>query len=408
MPTLYERDSDRRHLGSVRRRKVQFVVITSKFCNLRCSYCYEFSDLNDRTTMSSEQLEQMYRFIADHYYRLDRPVAVEFDWHGGEPLLHGADFYWRTFDQQTKIFDDPQVTVTNCVQTNLTILNDRLIKLLREGFDGVGVSIDLFASARVNAGGRDVQPTVLANMDALREAGVPYGAITVLSRRNRRHLQKIFRFFAEASVSARILPLHRGIDDTQNATDQLSEAELRDAFIELFEMWIESPAPAPIIIEPLHSLAENIIAGAGANGDSKSHYDKRAWEAIYLVNTDGNLYSYADAFDVSMSHGNIFKSSMHELVGGPRHHRAIEAAEARMKAVCSNCRHYGQFCTGYPIAEESFGKLSTDTATCIRERGVLDHIERRLHDLGILNSEGKLNNQSKYFPRFDPALKMPA
>jgi uncharacterized protein len=195
MPTIYEQSSARLRPGSVRGRKVQFVVVSSKFCNLRCSYCYEYPDLDDRTTMSPDQFEHMYRSIADHYHLLDHPVAIEFDWHGGEPLLLGADFYWRNFDLQTKIFDDPRVTVTNCVQTNLTVLNDRLIKVLREGFDGVGVSIDLFATARLNAGGRDLQPTVLANMDILREAGVTFGAITVLSRRNRPHLEKIFRFF---------------------------------------------------------------------------------------------------------------------------------------------------------------------------------------------------------------------
>lgn len=271
MSTLYDRQSARRPLGSTPRRKVQFVVTTSKFCNLRCSYCYEFADLADQTTMSPEQLEHMYRSIADHYYRHDGPVSLEFDWHGGEPLLHGADFYWRTFDQQTRIFDDPHVLVTNCVQTNLTILNDRLIKLLHEGFDGVGVSIDLFSSARVNAGDRDMQPTVLANMDRLREAGVPFGCITVLGRRNLPYLKKIFRFFADAAISARILPVHRGIDDAQNAADQLSEAELRDAFIALFDMWIESPAP--IIIEPIHTFAEHIVAAAGADGEARSYYD---------------------------------------------------------------------------------------------------------------------------------------
>jgi uncharacterized protein len=171
-------------------------------------------------------------------------------------------------------------------------------------------------------------------------------------------------------------------------------------------MWVDSTAP--IILEPLHGLAESIITAAGAPRDARAYYDKRAWESIYLVNTDGNVYSYANAFDVPMSHGNIFQSPMRDLVGGAGHLRVVEAAEARVKSICSDCRHHGRYCSGYPVAEENFGKMGADAATCIRERGVLDHIERRLHELGVLNSDGKLNSQSKYITRFHPALMMPA
>jgi uncharacterized protein len=391
--------------GSSQASRVQFVVTTSKFCNLRCSYCYEFADLGDRTAMSHAQIEYMYRSLAEYYGRLGRRIAIEFDWHGGEPLLNGSDFFWRTFDQQTRIFDDPRVTVTNCVQTNLTVLDDGLVKLLREGFDGVGVSIDPFSPTRVNAGGRDMQPTVLRNMDRLRAAGVEFGCITVLGRHNRPYLENIFRFFSEGGISARILPIHRGSDDVQNAAEQLSELELRDAFIELFEMWLISPAP--IVIEPIHSLAEDIVRAA-ANPHARSHYDKRSWETVYMVNTDGNLFSYADVFDTAMCHGNVFLTPMSEIFGSVGHVRAIASAEGRMRAGCSGCRHWGRACTGYPMAEESVAKLAGDRLACVREKGVLDHIERRLRELDVIDAKGNLNSRSQYFPRFEPALRMPA
>lgn len=262
----------------------------------------------------SERIEHIYRSIADHYYRHDRPVALEFDWCGGEPLLFGPDFYWRTFDQQTKIFDDPQVTVTNVVQTKLTVLNEPLIKLLFEGFDGVGVSLDLFSGARASAGGSDANSTVLRNIDGLRDAGVRFGCITVLSRRNRARLEKIVAFFAEAAISVRILPLHRGADDFQDDDDLLMEEEVRDAFIALFDMWIENPAP--IIIEPIYSFTEQIILAAAPDTGARRYYDKRNWESVYIAGAEGNLYSYADALDVSMAHGNLFEESLRAMVGG--------------------------------------------------------------------------------------------
>ena len=65
-----------------------------------------------------------------------------------------------------------------------------------EGFDGVGVSIDLFGGLRVNLAGRDFQDTVLGNMDELRKAGVDFGCITVLSKQNVHRAADLSSFLA--------------------------------------------------------------------------------------------------------------------------------------------------------------------------------------------------------------------
>jgi uncharacterized protein len=377
-------------------------------CRVSHAPGYEYPDLADRTTMTQSQLERMYRTIADHYHSLDHPVSIEFDWHGGEPLLVGSDFYWRTFDTQTRIFDNPAITVTNCVQTNLTVLDDRLLRLLDEGFDGVGVSIDLFSGSRVNAAGRDLQPAVLKNMDRLRESRVPFGCITVLSRRNLPHLRKIYRFFSDASISPRILPVHLGATDTQNDAALLSETEVLQSYIDLFEMWIADPTP--IAVEPIHSYAERVIWSLATG--LTAYYDKADWEYVYFVDTNGALYSYSDLFKTSMSHGNLFNDDMHAMVNGARHRRAIDAAAARMKAACSGCRHFGRACSGYPVAEESPNRrassLQGEDAICTSERGILDHIERRLVELGIVDPNGQLDTLSEHYARFNPAMRIPA
>jgi uncharacterized protein len=408
MQTAYEQKSVNRPTGFSRTRKVQFVVATSKHCNLRCRYCYEFPDLADKAAMSARQLRTMFESIADHYSQVDGHVAVEFDWHGGEPLLLGPDFYWRAFDDQTRIFTDPKITVTNCVQTNLTVLDQQLIRLLSEGFDGVGVSIDLFSGLRVNVGGRDIQPKVLKNIDRLREAHVPFGCITVLSRRNLNSLEKIFRFFAEAAISPRILPVHRGASDTQNDADLLTEYEVLQAYIDLFEMWIDSPAP--IVVEPICSYTERVIWSLSTR--ETAYYDKSDWEYVYIINTDGNLYSYADIFNIPMSHGNLFEQPMRSLVNGTRHQAVIQSAQSRMNASCSTCRHYGKACSGYPVAEESPARRDPKPggelgAACTRERGILDYIERRLFELSVVDRHGKIDITSKLYSRFDPAMGLP-
>src|ERR1044072_7564962 len=138
-------------------RFVQFVLKVSKFCNLRCRYCYEFNDRDKRDRMSREQIRTMYSTIQEYYeerHSIDgQRSEVHFIWHGGEPLLLEPSFYWDTFAVQREIFRDR--ALINSVQTNLTLLDEERIELLQNGFSSVGVSIDLYGGLRVNIASND-------------------------------------------------------------------------------------------------------------------------------------------------------------------------------------------------------------------------------------------------------------
>ena len=88
---------------------------------------------------------------------------------------------------------------------------------------------------------------------------------------------------------------------------------------------------------------------------------------IYIVNTDGGLYSYADAYEPDLAHGNIFDRPLVDLVRGARHQKAVAAAEARMDAACGGCRrslfvrdhfsrHLGAY-MGFQIDAEAPGQV---------------------------------------------------
>ena len=311
MPTLYEPDAAA-HQDDSARYRVTFVLKTSKFCNLRCHYCDEFPELGNRRTMSRAELQKMYEHIADHYSKRTTPVEIEFCWHGGEPLLLSPDFYWTTLDDQTNVFCHETFKITNVVQTNLTVLRDDVIRLLKEGFDGVGVSVDLFGGLRVNAAGKDSVKKVLLNMDRLRQADIDFGCITVLTKQNLPFLAAIFDFFQRARISFRLLPVHRGATDSQNSGIALTQEEVLAALEQLFDLWLESSSP--IIVEPLFTYVENFLAarltdrpGWHANANWRK-YDKLTWESIYIVNTDGAIYSYADAYRAELRTG-IYSSN---------------------------------------------------------------------------------------------------
>lgn len=362
------------------KRLVQYVMVTSKFCNLRCKYCYEFPDLGDRRAMTDEQIEDAFQKLAAFHRSQNVPARIHFAWHGGEPLLQPSSLYHRALDRQLEIFAG--LEVTNGLQTNLTVLDDERIELLRR-FDQVGVSLDLFGDLRVNAGGKPSQPKVLANLDKLIAAGIPFGGITVLTKLNLPHLDEVYTFWRELGAPFRLLPLHQGPFE-QNQGFEIDAYDTLAAYCRIADLWLADEKM--VVVNPIIEYVQHLLRCYDEDGHTY-FYDKTKWEAVSLVDTDGEVYSYAEAFDKSKSHGNLFRQSMGEISGSAAHERSIAAAEARMDATCTPCPFFGRGCSGYPIAEGSMQYNERDergAIRCIAERGLLEHLERRLTEMGMI------------------------
>jgi uncharacterized protein len=373
-------------------KRVQFVVKTSKFCNLRCRYCYEYAELGNKNAISLEQVGQMFENIASFYRGLKLPTDIQFVWHGGEPLMQSPDFYWQMFELQKQIFGELSPYVSNAVQTNLTVIDKERLNLLKNGFDGVGVSLDLFSDLRVNAFGKDSQPTVIGNMDKLRDENIDFGCITVLTKRNLPHLKEIYNFYKKMQLSVRILPLFNGAFDGQHQGYEIDAEDTLQAYKTLVDLWLADEEF--VMILPIVQYIQQIIHHYTPNGRS-IFYDKSEWESIYLVNTTGDLYSYADAYEIDRSHGNIFTTPLNDLVSGERHQQVIDAATQRIVAACQDCPYFGS-CSGYPVAEESVGYNMIDEngmPRCVVEKGILKYIEARLIEAGIINNSGRLTRE---------------
>lgn len=362
---------------------VQFVIKTSKQCNLRCQYCYEFSELHKTDVMSMTQIESLYRNIASYYQTLQIPVAIHFIWHGGEPLLLSPRFYWEALDLQSKVFTGDQFRVTNGVQTNLTVLDDERLILLAEGFDRVGVSVDIFGDLRVYENGRDSQARVLANIDRLRDADIAFGCITVLNQKNIDNITQIYQFYRELGIAARLLPLHQTSNQGQNDGIEIDPHSVLKAFQTIFDLWLEDEEF--VWITPVTEMIREVLNFYDPHMDC-NFYDKREWELINLVNITGDLYGYADAYQIDRSYGNLFDTSLGELYASSQHQQSILAAEQRLEQTCINCKFFGA-CSGYPIAEDGYEYHELDpdgSIRCIVHKGMLQYIEYRLIEEGIL------------------------
>lgn len=387
---------------SAHTRSVTFVVKTSKLCNLRCRYCYEMADLSKRDRMSRDQVRSMFQNVVDHYTAADERdgarTKVTFVWHGGEPLLTEPQYYWDVFADQAEIFGD-RLARENIVQTNLTVLDEERLRLLRDGFDGVGVSIDLFGQLRVNTGGRELQDRVLRNMDRLRAEQISFGCITVLHRGNIDQLDRIWHFYERAGISFRTLPLFQGSTADQNTAFALTGAEISAAMCRLVDLWLASESPVQIlpISEQVRALLTHL------NPDAPRHYyDKREWCWAVLVNTDGSCYTDGDPYgDPEWALGNIFTDPLRDIFGGEAFERSALETEKRIALNCLNCPFFGG-CSGRPIGDtaDNMYEFSNGIGICQIDRTVLTHLQDRLANSNLISDDGRFVPLAAEEPEF--------
>lgn len=361
-------------------RTVEWVVKISKLCNLRCKYCYEFPFLADRARMSLDDLARMFQHIAA-FYKGSRK-RMDFVWHGGEPLLVEPDYYRLIAEEQHEAFDDAGVSFTNSIQTNLTTLSEATLHFLKSGFFGnIGVSFDVFGEQRLDAGGRVTDETVLKNMQRLRESGLSFGCIVVLSKKTAPHIRDIYRFFEEIHCSFRLLPVYRTGFLHQQDDLALSPEEIIRAFKIAVDLWMASSKD--IQVRPIVDYISNVVNKLD-DSPRRHFYDKLKDEVVYIVNTDGSLYSVADPPDPALCHGNLFTTSLAELKRTAGYLRAVEGARARMTDCCTDCSYHG-ICSGYFMGEATPEQRYYDSGghlNCSVVRPIQNYIEQVLLDSG--------------------------
>lgn len=355
-------------------KSVEWVVKASKFCNLRCAYCYEWNDLSNRQRLSLPQWQRVLEAIRDYYHGLERRLGTAVEsrliWHGGEPLTLPVDYLDQVMRLQHETLRGLDYRIL--LQSNLFSLPEAAIELLRRHDIGLGVSMDVIGGVRVDRRGRRTEAAVLANLDRLDRLGIGYGAITVLAKHNLHRLRDVHDFWLRRGVGFRVLPLFEGPEERPPGSFEASDEELVAALCDLFDHWIGQGAQARIF--PLAEWLGNVLRGL--LGQRGPVYDRRLrGESVLQVETNGDLFLTDERGSPEWRLGNVFEERMERILAGPAYADSLARSDSKTAQFCHGCRHYG-FCNGYPVHTEPFTRWPE--VGCPVTAAVHDHIERTL------------------------------
>lgn len=142
--------------------------------------------------MSDKVLEAYIR----QYIAASPGPEVNFTWQGGEPTLAGLDFYRRAVALQQRYAGDKRIT--NSLQTNGVLINDKWAAFLAQHRFLVGISLDgpahLHNHYRKTGSGKPVFEQVMAALDCLKRHRVDVNILTVVNNMTAQAPLEIYRF----------------------------------------------------------------------------------------------------------------------------------------------------------------------------------------------------------------------
>ncbi len=220
-------------------------------CNLDCTYCY-YLDKKDLyngkiTRMDIPLLEN---FTEQYIAANLKADEISFCWHGGEPLLAGLDFFKQAVSLQKKHNHGKQIS--NSLQTNGTLINQKWVDFFRENNFLVGVSIDgpsaMHDAFRRDKRGQGTFLRVLKGIEMMYKGGVQYNTLTTVNNVNQDHGREIYHFLKSiGSYHMQFLPVLEyvksvivppGTTGSSRAPWSVSAEKYGQFLCDIFDVWV--------------------------------------------------------------------------------------------------------------------------------------------------------------------------
>lgn len=176
-------------------------------CNLDCDYCYYLSKENllEYKKGCSPKLDdqKLEKFIKDYIQGQNAP-QITFSWQGGEATMLGIPYFEKIVEFQKK-YQPEGVTISNDLQTNGTLLNDKWCEFLKKNNFLVGLSIDgpelLHNTYRTNKAGRGTFKQVMKAVELLHKHQVNFATLTCVNNLTSRNPLEVYRFLRDVVKS---------------------------------------------------------------------------------------------------------------------------------------------------------------------------------------------------------------
>src|SRR5579871_1801784 len=321
-------------LGAVPRISSLLIKPASAVCNLDCAYCFYLDREADpykalpARRMTTETLER----LVDTYLFYSYPNSV-FAFQGGEPTLAGPQFFEKLVELQKQYGRDGQA-VSNALQTNGILIDDRWCRLFHEYNWLIGISIDgpedVHDLYRFNKQGKGTWKQVMRGIETMKKNKVEFNVLCVLSQSNVDKPKEVYKFFRSLGIEyIQYIPLSEFDAEGNPLPFTITPEQYGRFMLETFDLWW--PERRKVRIRYFDNLAE-ALAGQKP-GNCTMH---ETCDSYVVVEYNGDIYPCDFFVEDGWKLGNINLDSWAEIARRQQRY-SFAAKKTIAHPVCQVC-----------------------------------------------------------------------
>ena len=348
------------------KRPFHVMIIPTLGCPSKCAYCWS-SEVGS-PVMSIETVKETVAWLKD--FRLD---PVTFTFHGGEPLLAGADFYRQALPLLTD--ELTHLEPNFALQTNLWKLTPELADVLAEYNIPIGSSLDGPQELNDLQRSEGYYERTMRGYELAKEHGLSVQFICTFTSYSVQFKEEIFNFFLENGLTLKLHPALPSLRSGEPDKWALSPEKYGELLVYLLDKYLENMNR--IEVRNINDYGRCVFTGRGT---VCTFVD--CMENTFAVGPDGSIYPcYRFVGMPEYVMGNVRDHpSQNELAQSPAGVR-MRAFKEYVDRECKGCKHI-RYCRGgcpYNAIAPTNGEIKGVDPHCTAYQRIFDEISERFN-----------------------------
>jgi len=355
-------------MKNVRKQKRPFhvMIIPTLGCPSKCSYCWSSEVGSPRMTIDT--VGEIVEWLRDF-----RDDPVTFTFHGGEPLLAGADYYRAALPMLKRELE--HLSPNFALQTNLWLLTPELAEVLAEHEIPIGSSLDGPQELNDLQRSSGYYERTIAGYDLAQKFGLQVQFICTFTSHSVQFKEEIFNFFLENGLVLKLHPALPSLRSNEPDRWALPPEEYGELLVYLLDKYLENMDR--IEVRNINDYARCVFTGRGT---VCTFVD--CMENTFAVGPDGSIYPcYRFVGMPEYVMGNVRdRPSQADLAASPAGVRMRQFKEY-VDVNCKGCKHL-RYCRGgcpYNAIAPTDGIIMGVDPHCIAYKRIFDEISDRFN-----------------------------
>lgn len=351
--------------------RIQTIVLQpTPFCNIQCKYCY-LPTRDDTSTMDINTVIASFEKVFSSSFAGEQITVI---WHAGEPLVLPVSYYESAFRAIERL-RPPTVQIRHSFQTNGTLVTKEWCDLIRRWNVSVGVSIDgprhMHDANRVTRAGKGTFDRAIRGARLLKEEGIPFHVISVLSKEGLERPEELHAFYIEEGIEDVCFNVEESEGNHVSELMTLSKQSMGDKFQAfLSRFWtISRQNPGIHFIREIDGLISRIFRPEEAQTGNEQV------EPFAMINIDckGNVSSFSPELLGYKNErynnfivGNVHQHTLQQMLESQAMRAMVTDIQAGVESCRSECGYFSICGGGAPVNKlsENGTFASTQTSFC--------------------------------------------